>query len=87
MLICLLPIEDKDFSITLKPEETQTVTMSTAGQPVIVETTEALAVWREDAQSWDEYAFLSYNIYLLPLEMMKLASDLNRPLIRRFFIY
>jgi hypothetical protein len=73
MLICLLPLEDKDFSITLKPGETKSVTMNTASPPMALNTIESLGLWDEELQGYDDSAFITFKIYALSLETREIT--------------
>ena len=70
LLICFLPIEDKDFSINLKPGETKTITMNTVSKPMAMNTIEGLGVWDEDLEGYDDGAFITFQIYALSLQPM-----------------
>jgi hypothetical protein len=74
MLICLLPLEDNDFSINLKPGETKSVTMNTTSQPIVMETADGLAFYKTDIGSWSESAFISFQIYALSLEKIEITE-------------
>jgi hypothetical protein len=68
MLICLLPLENKDFSTNLNPGETKTVTMDTISPPMALNTIESLGLWDEELQGYDDSAFITFRIYALSLE-------------------